>query len=42
MRAESADGAFFDGDEHLMLAGEPFDEIRIERLDEARIGNRRR
>ena len=35
-------GAFLDGDQHLVLAGEPQDEIGVERLGEAGIGDRGR
>jgi hypothetical protein len=41
MRAEAADGAFLDRDEHLVLARELAHQIGVERLGEARIGDRR-
>src|SRR5215471_6947652 len=37
---EAADGAFLDGDEHLVFAREPKEQVGIERLGEARVGNR--
>ena len=42
MSGEAADRIFFHRDQHFMLARETTDEVRIERLAEARIGNRRR
>ena len=36
-RTEAADGAFLDGDQHLVLGGEPQHQIRIQRLGEARV-----
>ena len=40
--AEAADRAFLDGDEHLVLLGEAGDQLAVERLHEARVGNGRR
>ena len=42
MRAEAADRAFLDRDQHLVVAREAQDQIAVERLGEARIGDRRR
>ena len=42
MAAEAADRAFLDRDQHLVLARQPQQQIGIERLGEARIGDRRR
>ena len=42
MRGEAADGAFLDGDQHFVLARQAADQIGVERLGEARIGDRRR
>ena len=39
MRAESADRAFFDGDDQLVLGGEAQDQLAVERLGEARVGD---
>ena len=40
--AEAADGAFLDGDQHLVVAGEPQDQLLVEGLGEAGIGDRGR
>ena len=40
--AEAADRAFLDGDQHLVLARQPADQVVVERLGEAGIGDRRR
>ena len=40
--AEAADRAFLDGDQHLVLAREPQQQVGVERLGKARIGDRRR
>ena len=40
IRAETADRALFDGDEDLMLARKPPDELRIQRFCKPCIGNR--
>src|SRR6201984_2361732 len=40
LRGKPADGAFLDGDEPLVLAREPKEQFGIERLGEARVGNR--
>ena len=40
--AEAADRAFLDRDQHLVLAGEPEDQVGVERLGEAGIGDRGR
>ena len=37
--AEAADAAFFDGQQHLVLAGEPGDQLGVERLHEAGVGD---
>ena len=42
MAGEAADGALLDGDQHLVLARQPADQILVERLGEARIGDRGR
>ncbi len=42
MTAKAADGAFFDGDQHFVVAGELADQAVVQRLGEARIGNRGR
>ena len=39
MGAEAADGAFLDGDQHLVIAGEPQDQLLVEGLGEAGIGD---
>ena len=39
LRAETADGAFLDRDEQLMFAREPKDELAIEWLGKACIGD---
>ena len=40
--AEAADRAFLDGDQHLVLARQPQQQIGVERLGKARIGDRGR
>ena len=40
--AEAADRALLDGDQHLVLAREPQDQLLVEGLGEARVGDRRR
>ena len=42
MRAEAADRAFLDQNQNLVLAGEPHDQVLVERLGKARVGNRSR
>jgi hypothetical protein len=39
MAAEAADGAFLDRDERLVGAGEPQDQVAVERLGEAGVGD---
>ncbi len=40
LAAETADRAFFDGDQHLVVAGKLADEIVVQWFGEASIGNR--
>ena len=42
MAGEAADRAFLDGDQHLVLARQPVDQVGVERLGEAGVGDRRR
>ena len=42
MRAEAADRAFLDGDQQFVLGGEAQHQIAVERLGEARVGDRGR
>ncbi len=42
MGAEAADRAFLDGDQHLVLARQPQQQVGVERLGEARVGDRGR
>src|SRR5437764_112455 len=39
VRAEAADRAFLDRDQHLVLAGQTIDEIGVERFGKTRIGD---